>query len=373
MVLPFLSIYLTDELDFSFYQAGFILSVFGVGSLFGSFLGGHLADRIGYYSVIFYSLFLGGLSLFGFLWVHDYYGLCALVFLASMVGEAFRPAMMASIAIYSKEENRTRSIALIRLAINLGYALGPALGGILAYNVGYNYLFIIDGATCILAAFVMRMTLRERTNQAQKDDSENIVEDEGSPLQNAKFLYFLIGMMLTGLIFMQLFYAAPVYYKNDLGLNENTIGMLLALNAMFIVIFEMPIIHSLEGRFNQVQMLTFGSLLIGISYLVMSAFPSIILVVAYVILISLGEMFNFPYSNQLVMEISDSKRGQYLAYYTMAFSVAHIFAPSFGLILAEEIGFQMLWLISGLICVVACYVLFKTGKKLLAQKSVMET
>ena len=44
MVVPFLSVYLTEHLHFSLKQAGLVLSLFGMGSLCGSFLGGYLTD-----------------------------------------------------------------------------------------------------------------------------------------------------------------------------------------------------------------------------------------------------------------------------------------------------------------------------------------
>jgi hypothetical protein len=36
------------------------------------------------------------------------------------VADMFRPAMFVSLATYSKPENRTRSLTLVRLAVNLG-------------------------------------------------------------------------------------------------------------------------------------------------------------------------------------------------------------------------------------------------------------
>jgi predicted MFS family arabinose efflux permease len=54
------------------------------------------------------------------------------------VADMFRPAMFVSLATYSKPENRTRSLTLVRLAVNLGFAAGPALGGLIIMNMGYG-------------------------------------------------------------------------------------------------------------------------------------------------------------------------------------------------------------------------------------------
>ena len=156
MVFPFLAVYLTQELDFSKGQAALILTSFGAGAVIGTIMGGRLSDLIGSYKVMFGSLFLTGLMFFALEHIHSLVGLCIAVFIVGIVGDSFRPANMASISAYSKPEDYTRSLTLVRLAINLGFGMGPALGGILAHSFGYKWLFWVDGLTCIAAAFILR-------------------------------------------------------------------------------------------------------------------------------------------------------------------------------------------------------------------------
>ena len=61
--------------------------------------------------------------------------------------------MFVALSAYSKPENKTRSVTLIRLAINLGFSAGPALGGLIITSLSYRGLFWVDGITCILAVF----------------------------------------------------------------------------------------------------------------------------------------------------------------------------------------------------------------------------
>jgi predicted MFS family arabinose efflux permease len=62
--------------------------------------------------------------------------------------------MFVSLATYSKPENRTRSLTLVRLAVNLGFA-GPALGGLIIMNMGYGGLFWVDGSSCIISILIL--------------------------------------------------------------------------------------------------------------------------------------------------------------------------------------------------------------------------
>ncbi|HEY8896342.1 MAG TPA: MFS transporter, partial [Niastella sp.] len=129
MVLPFMTIYLTTAKGYSIGKAGFVMALFGLGAVTGAFLGGKLTDRIGYHKVQLITL-LGGGVLFMLLGQMQTYPLiCLFTFLLSMVNDAFRPANSTAIVAYSKENTRTRSYALHRLAINLGWAVGSAIGG----------------------------------------------------------------------------------------------------------------------------------------------------------------------------------------------------------------------------------------------------
>src|SRR5689334_3231959 len=150
MVIPFLTVYLTGR-GFSLGEAGFVMGVFGCGAILGGYLGGWLSDKFGFFRVQVTSLLLNGILFITLGFMQELWQFALCIFLLSSLGDAFRPANAAAIAAYSSEENRTRCYSLNRLATNLGWAIGPAVGGILAsYN--YHLLFWTDGITCIAAA-----------------------------------------------------------------------------------------------------------------------------------------------------------------------------------------------------------------------------
>ncbi|NJN77730.1 MAG: MFS transporter [Saprospiraceae bacterium] len=154
MVLPFLTVYLTTVLGFPLAEAGLIASGFGFGSLAGSFLGGRLSDKIGANNVIIISLITGGFLFIGLQFATTFYELFGMIFITALFGEAYRPAMTTAMGDYVPKTETGRSMSLIRLAINLGMAGGPTVGGIIAVTLGYHWLFWIDGLTCILAAII---------------------------------------------------------------------------------------------------------------------------------------------------------------------------------------------------------------------------
>ncbi|MFM9050750.1 MAG: MFS transporter, partial [Bacteroidota bacterium] len=128
MVLLFTSLYMTKDLGFGIGEAGLIMSFYGIGSVTGSYLGGWLTDRINYFSVMIWALIGCGLVLLLMLWARTPAMIGIIMFAYPLIGDMFRPANSAAIAAYSTNENLTRSVSLVRLAVNLGFSVGPAAG-----------------------------------------------------------------------------------------------------------------------------------------------------------------------------------------------------------------------------------------------------
>jgi predicted MFS family arabinose efflux permease len=364
MVLPFLSIYLTRELGFTFGQAGYIMSMFGAGSVIGSFLGGRLTDRIGYYPVQFWSLLLGGGMFFVLMFMQSFWTIGLTIFVASIILDAFRPASMTAVGAYSKPKNLTRSISLIRLAINLGFSVGPLVGGILAISLGYQWLFILDGLTCIGAAFMFRAMLNER--KVRKPQGEETEEPSPktvpvrSPYRDRLYWGFMVVVLLTATTFMQLFNTLPVYLKDIVLLNEDQIGLLMGLNGLLIAITEMPLIYALENRVARLRLIRWGALLIGAAFVVFNVLGSwLVVAIISILFITIGEMINFPFANSFAVDRSTPRnRGQYMGMFTMTFSVAHVLAPTLGMQTAQVFGFDVLWYLVGGFTVLAAALLW---------------
>jgi predicted MFS family arabinose efflux permease len=355
MVVPFLTIYLKSKMGFSYLEIGTIMSVFGVGSLIGTYSGGKLTDKIGFYPVLFWSLFLGGLSfiLLGFL--TSFLAWCIAITILGMVGEAFRPAIYTGLASYSEGSYQTRGTSLIRLAVNLGISVGPAIGGFIAYNIGFAGLFWADGLTCIAAALFMRIYIPYKRNVKTNSSESSRVILGISAYKDFNFLIFIGFLIFTSLGFMQFFLLIPMYYKEHFMFNESQIGLILALNGMLIVLFEMPLVHRLENKIPKLMLIALGSGLLGLSFLILIPGYTVWYVAVFSLtILTLGEIFNMPFANSFAMnQASEGRRGQYMALYAMAYSIAHIIAPGMGSFFIQNYGYSSLWTINGLLCMIS--------------------
>lgn len=344
MVLPFLSIYLTDSLEFTITNVAWIMSFFGLGSVAGSWIGGKLTDRIGSFKVMKISLFLTGLAFVLLQFASTFIEFCAGIFLVMLIADAFRPAMFVALSAYSKPENKTRSVTLIRLAINLGFSAGPAIGGLIITYLSYKGLFWVDGITCTLAAILLSVVLHPK--KARVVD-ETKIENPVSIFSDKAFWVFFVAMIIFGVTFLQYFSSMPLYYKEIHVMSELQIGLLLGFNGFLIFALEMPLIKWLEdSKYSKEFLIFFGLLLTGLSFLVLNLFSWSGILVVGMFLMTIGEMIAFPFSNAFVIErAKNGNQGEYMGYYSIAFSIAHIFGHNSGLQMINSLGFDNTWYI----------------------------
>ncbi|HEX8316611.1 MAG TPA: MFS transporter [Flavisolibacter sp.] len=348
MVIPFLTVYLTTR-GFTLAQAGYVMAAFGGGSIIGSYLGGRLTDKFGSYHVQVFSLLLNGVMfiVLGQMQTLAQYAVC--IFVLSSVGEAFRPANSVAIANYSNDDNRIRCYALNRLAINLGWSIGPAVGGMLAsYN--YGLLFWVDGLTCIAASGILLLFMSP-TEKHVRQKTDGVAQNEVSAYKDAAFLKGMFYLFLIALAFFQLFSVIPAYYKNELHLNEATIGWILAMNGLLIAAIEMVLVYKLEKKNHTLIYVMTGSALIALSFLCLEWGRTATVAVISMIIVTIGEMFLFPFINNFwVKRSSQNNRGEYASVYMMAWAGASVLAPTLATQIAARAGFTTLWLVDSICC-----------------------
>jgi MFS family permease len=363
MVIIFMSVYATKQLNFSIKQAGTIMAMFGVGSLIGVFISGKLTDKIGYYKIMFVSLFVGGSLFLVLAQLSTFYPIAICTFFVSLFGDAFRPANMAAIAKFSKPENFTRSLSLNRLAVNLGFSVGPALGGLLAQH-NYKNLFYADGFTCILAALVIAFFVKEKKNQTSKVIEDNHLNKVNiSPFKDRPYMFFTFLGILYATAFFQMFSTMPIYYKDVHHLTEQKIGLLMAFNGISVAVIEMVLIYKIENKLKPLQFAMIGSAMLMLNYLVLLFAVNFAWLLFSMLLITISEMLAMPFmTTYMINRAGPERKGSYASVYSMTWSVAQIISPIIATQTIAMAGHNVLWILFaflGLTVTLGMYILHR--------------
>ena len=341
MVLPFLQLFLTEDRAFSVSRAGQLVAVYGLGAMVGAFLGGWFSDRVGPFRAQILILGATSFTLPPLILLHSFWGLAAGLFVASAIAEAYRPAAMASIGELVPQDQVPGSFALLRLAINLGMAIGPAIGGWLALG-GYWRLFWADAATCGLAALLMTSFL-PRLQRARRPLPPPTPQGDLQPWGDLPFLGLLLWTVLFAGVLFQIFSTFPVYLQEGFGLQEDGIGRILGFNALLIVAFEMPLVQWLK-RYEPIHTIAVGGGLLCLGLGLMPLDSSIGFLLFTVVIWTVGEMVSLPMMNVVVSGRAGARnRGRYMGMYTVAFSIAFGVGPAAGAALYESLGATRFW------------------------------
>lgn len=355
MVIPFLGVYMVNHLNFTLEDTGTVLSCFGIGAVAGSFLGGWLTDKAGHFKVQLYSLILTVPMFFLLPELTTVLKLAIGVFMLSIISETFRPANSVSIAYYSKPDNVIRSFSLNRMALNLGFSIGPALGGFLA-AISYTFLFYGNAVAAFLSALMFFLYFRNRKGN-EKGESEPEIDPvdvkevpagaylkERSPYADTLFILFSLLSCVYAICFFQLLNTLPLYYRTIYKLTEANIGVILAFSGMVVFLLEMLLVHIAEKRLTAREVIVLGVVLCGLSFLILNLANGVWVLYLSIFVLCISEILAMPFMATVTLQRSSLKtRGAYMGINALSFSAAHVFSPFVGTRIAANYGFEVLW------------------------------
>ena len=370
MVVPFLSKYMKEDLHFSYGEVGTVMVFFGIGSIIGTWLSGKFIKWVGFYKTMALSLLASSVLFIVIEQLKTFEYLCLGVLLLTSFADMFRPAMLLSLNTYTKKENRTRALSLVRSAINLGFLFGPAIGGILIMNVGYRFLFYADAATCMLAVLIFITFIKEIKLPFKINENVVALKEKSKfrVFKDKSFVLHLIISMFSGILFFQIFTTLPLYHKEFFHLPELYTGLLLALNGIIMLLFELPIVTYFESKkVNKLKIISLGIFSMIFGYFLLSILQVDFVLILMIIFVTFGAMLTFPFANSYASTRSRvGLEAAYMTIFTMSYSFAHIFSAKVGMEIISKFGYNANWIamaIIGLLALLLNFLLTGLSKK----------
>ena len=346
-VMPFLAIYLAGE-GYSPAQTGIAISAYGGGHIVASMLGGYLADTIGRRHTIALSMFASAFAMLALSQARTLPIVTLLAFTVGLVGEIYRPAAAALLSDLVPAEGRVMAFGLYRLAINLGFAIGPATAGFLAER-SFFLIFAIDAATSFVYGIVALVALPHGIRGATRNEAPG--EGVRFALRDRQFVLFLLATLSVTFVEFQIHSTFPLHLAN-LGYSPSTYGLLLSINGVMIVLFELAL-TAWTQRMPQQPLIALGYGLSAIGFALTGLATGVPMLAATVVIWTIGEMIYAPVSGAYVANLAPEKyRGRYMGLWHSMFSGGMLLGPILGTMLYQHDP-NSLWVVCGVVGVMA--------------------
>jgi MFS family permease len=344
-ILPYLSLILNREFHLSETHTGLLVGAYGGGSIVAMLMGGYLTDRLGRRRTLLLSLVGSGVLAVAMGLAPSVKVFTPLLVAFAFLADLYRPASSAIIADLLPSAERALGFAALRMAINLGFGFGIALGGLLA-NARWRLLFFGDGATTLLFGIVVYFLVPE-TKQAAS--ALRPAAPAGSPLRDGVFMVLLVSTFVYCLAFFMDFIALPLTITKSAGYPPLVYGLVVSVNGFLIAAFELPVVDWL-GRFRRLRVAALGVLLTAVGIGAMGLVMHWAWFLVAMVVVTAGEILTLPQQSAFLADWAPPEaRGRYLGMASAAWGLGATVAPIALLPVHERLSEAAFWGLLGLV------------------------
>jgi MFS family permease len=355
LLFTFFSLYVTQHFGVGMTEVGILFAIFSISEFFGSMFGGALTDQIGRKKVIIIGLIVSALTSVGMGLVDKLELFYLMAVITGLFADMAGPARQAMITDLLPEEKRADGFGIMRVAMNLSVAIGPAIGGFLA-TTSYLLLFGADAVSSIITAiafyFLVAETLPKATSKEEKEAQPSFVDSfrgYATVLKDRAFIIFMAISMIVTIVYMQMYGAMPVFLRDVHGIPTSGFGMMMSLNAAMVVLFQFAITRKIGDK-PPMLMMALGALIYAVGFSIYGFVNQYAIFMVGMAIITVGEMVVTPVAQALVAKFSpEEMRGRYMAVFGISWLIPGAVGPLLAGLLMDAGKPLWVWYASGIL------------------------
>lgn len=361
-VYPLLALILTKKIGMPKDKAGIFITTIALLTAPGMIIGGKLVDKVGRKLILIIFQGLGAAVFITCGFLKPTITMAYILMMAPIVSSVCSPAHDSMIADLTTPENRKQAYSLLYMGHNLGFCIGPFIGGLLFEN-HLSIVFIGDGITTLLSLILILIYVKEtkyRNDNEQFENEERILEksEDGSVFKVLSkrpiLLIYAIILFFYQFSYTQWGFAIPMqlgdYYGN---VGARYYGMLGAFNG-FIVIMLTPLAAKLTHKVNGLKVISLGGLLYGISLGMLAFVYKLPFFFLSILILTVGEIIIAINSSTFVANNTPaSHRGRINGILPLIYGAGGAIGPAVMGGWLKNYGYTTSWIIIGIIMLLA--------------------
>lgn len=329
MTLPFLAIYMQNELHAAPVMIGVAVGISPLMSTFGGFFGGYLTDRFGRKKILLVSMIGWCLAFYGFAIAHAAWTFIVLNALNGLSRAFFEPSSQAFMIDHTPQEKRRRLFSIRYTMINLSAVVGPLLGVMIANTSSMQLPFIITGSLYIFCFMFFYIVLKKAPETHEQKQCESVMQLLKVLAKDHVLLWMIIGSVCTNFIYAQTDSTLSQILNMTIDDGVKLFSVLIATNAGTVLLLQLPCSIFTE-KISVKTTLMIGSFLTFLGMIAFYIADNWPLYILAMVIISLGEIFIAPIVGVIIEMIAPShQKATYLG--VMQFqSLGGFFGPIIG-------------------------------------------
>lgn len=323
-------------------QVALAVTVAGALALLAPVPLGRLADRLGTGRFYIALLLLRGLGYGCFAFVSDFKGFLLLTVLLTAADRSSSPIQQAVVTALIGGRDRTRTMASIRAARNVGLTVGFLIAGAAfaaAEPIVFTVVFVGNGLSFVVVAVMVGHVLSRAgvvmKHTARASTVAAAAAGVRSPFRDRWFMVFTVGNGVLSLYDTVLIVLLPIWVIEHTAVPVALVPVLMAVNTVLTVLLQVYVARFADGPAAAIRLLVLSGALMAIccGFFAMgqaaSATFAVVSILVAVVVLSVAENLQEVAAWELSAELSpEVARARYLGAFSLGFSGQKVIGPS---------------------------------------------
>lgn len=360
LVMSFMAIYIVETRGYPAWMYGLVLLAANTCQSLSNAWAGNLSDRIGRRPLITTALLVRSvfIAALGTQVMFDapLWSLALNIVISSSLRGCFEPVAYALISDVARDEDRITAFGLQRMGTNLGWAVGPAVGGGLTRWLSFGTIFYIAAAGMIGAAIVTMTVVDPVRRRSEPAANHDLSRALATAIADPVLRLLLAATFLGALLQTQMFSTLSIYTTTQLGLDKADVGLLYTINGVGVLVLQVPAL-GLIRRLGIATTLPWASLFDTLGFALIGLGTGFSGAALAMVTLTSAEVILDPSHQTAIAGVADpAHRGRTYGVVGFAQTFGIALAPLVGAVLFDTIGDQhfLMW------GVIACFGLAQT-------------